>query len=550
MSTGPDPRDPSGFTPAWERWRALVDVVSGLGEPPDLASLLRRAIEVAASLLDTRYAVLAVRATDGSVDPVRVEQVGGGDELDTWLRSSRDGSAMLADLAGREVSGTIEVPVGTGTGPLPAGSMLATPVRMREKVLATVALGPRRDGQDFTAEDEAVLLAFGAAVGVAAESAMHREEAGRREDWLGATAEITATLTAPQSERDPMQVVADQARSLSGAATTWVLSGKTPDDLEFRAISGTGIDVGYLRTLPLGESPSTQVVRSGRPLRVENFSTDARIARHGTLPGAVELGQAILVPLSSSEGVEGVLGMAWTPEDRAEFDHLDVALPAGFAQQAALALQVLRAQRDQQHLAVLRDRDRIGRDLHDVVIQRLFAVGLGLASMGRLDAVEQEARVEESVGQIDEAISDVRRAIHALGRVGTGDLPAQVAEVVDRAVPALGFRPLLRLGGQVRTRVPEELATEVVAVLTEALSNVARHARATQAQAELAVADDEVRLRVNDDGIGITDDVHRSGLANMARRAERLGGSCTIEAAPDGGTRVDWRVPLGFLPAR
>jgi signal transduction histidine kinase len=225
---------------------------------------------------------------------------------------------------------------------------------------------------------------------------------------------------------------------------------------------------------------------------------------------------------------------------------VDPTLAASFAEQAALALQVSRSRDDQQRLAVFEDRDRIARDLHDLVIQRLFAVGLHLQGLSRLADRPEEvvARAERAVDDLDETIRDIRRTIFALGAVSDGaDIQSEVTRLVERAATTLKFRPSLQLDGPVRSLVGTQLAGDLLAVLQEALSNVAKHADARAVSVSLA-AGEEVLLVVTDDGRGIGSEVAESGLRNLRRRAEERGGSCTITTAPGAGTSVRWAVPL------
>jgi signal transduction histidine kinase len=242
--------------------------------------------------------------------------------------------------------------------------------------------------------------------------------------------------------------------------------------------------------------------------------------------------------------VDGALALAWQVERAGEFSSLDPGLPAAFAEHAALALQIVRAREDRERLAVLEDRDRIGRELHDVVIQRLFAVGLGLQSVARVAEPPMVAsRIEEAVDDLDATIKDIRRSIFALATSNaTHDIQAEVSRLVERAAATLKFRPSLTFEGPIRTMVTDDLAPDLLAVLTEALSNASRHAEARAVEVLVAAGSDVV-LRVADDGRGMAADVAESGLRNMRERAERRGGRFTVDAREGGGTVLVWSVP-------
>ncbi|WP_067429728.1 sensor histidine kinase [Nocardioides jensenii] len=250
--------------------------------------------------------------------------------------------------------------------------------------------------------------------------------------------------------------------------------------------------------------------------------------------------------MSTSRGITGALALGWEPAHAQQFHELDTALPASFAEQAALAMEITRVREDQHRLTLFEDRDRIARDLHDLVIQRLFAVGLGLQSLSRLaDNPQIATRLATAVDDLDATIKDIRRTIFALGSMDDStDVQVEVQRIVDRAAETLGFRPSLRFEGPVRTRIRPAVVPDLLAVLGEALSNAARHAEADTVDVRVA-AGDEILLRVRDDGRGLPEGVTESGLLNMKQRAERLGGHCAITSRSDDGTTVEWSVPSG-----
>jgi signal transduction histidine kinase len=231
----------------------------------------------------------------------------------------------------------------------------------------------------------------------------------------------------------------------------------------------------------------------------------------------------------------------------ADDDDIVVALAtaAGVTiENARLYEEAQQAREDRERLVVLEDRDRIGRDLHDLIIQRLFAVGLSLQSTGRLsDRPEVTQRLDQAVDDIDATIKDIRRTIFALGSPeASEDVQAEVTRLVERAAATLKFRPELSFVGPVRTLVPADLVPDLLAVLGEALSNAARHAGATSGAVVLA-AGEEIVLTVIDDGRGMAEGVTESGLANIRRRAEQRDGTFTVESTPGEGTTLRWSVP-------
>jgi signal transduction histidine kinase len=224
-----------------------------------------------------------------------------------------------------------------------------------------------------------------------------------------------------------------------------------------------------------------------------------------------------------------------------------MALVETFAGQAALALARARAQEEREQLAVLGDRERIARDLHDVVIQRLFAAGMRL--QGAVHAAarpEVRQRIESVVDDLDTTIRDIRGAIFELRTPAAGQLRAEIRALVDEVRPTLGYRPQLTVDGPVDSAVPDAVRPALLAVLREALANTAKHARASTVDVGVHASNGWLTLTVADDGagIGIGEPTRASGLGNMRQRAEEFGGDFTIGAGDPRGTVVTWRVPI------
>lgn len=532
------------------RWHLLLDAVVSMAADLTLDELLARIVEVAADLAQARYAALGVIGDDADrplrsfvthgMSPEEIERIG-------HLPAGHGLLGLLIDhpdpLRLREIAAHPDS-YGFPPGHPPMCSFLGVPVRIHDKVFGNLYLTEKVDGSEFTGRDEEIVVALAAAAGVAIENARLHEDATRRQRWLAAAAEMTATLLRPEADESTLQIVADTARELAGADVAWVVAGPDDAHLALRVVSGRYADPEVMSELDLSRSLARSVVVSGVPVTVENLSADQRAVDVARRLGWGPLGPAVMVPLRTSVGVEGVVALGWEDSASAAAASLDASLPMLFAEQAALALHVARARRDGERMALLEDRDRIARDLHDLVIQRLFAVGLGLQSVAHLAAdSEVGRRLDESIDELDDTIRDIRRTIFALGSMdASSDIRAAVADVVRRAERTLKFRPELRFEGPVRARVGEDLAPEVLAVLTEALSNAARHARASTCTVEVSVVDG-VRVRVADDGRGMPQAVAESGLANMRQRAEQRGGHLTITSRADEGTDLVWWVP-------
>ncbi|MCW2797955.1 GAF domain-containing protein [Nocardioides sp.] len=534
------------------RWQLLLDAVVTMAADLSLDGLLERIVQIATTLAGAQYAALGVLGVGPErrlrtfvhhgMTPVQVQDIG---ELPTGhgllgLIIDRPRPLRLRDIAEHAES------YGFPAGHPPMSSFLGVPLRIRDQVFGNLYLTEKVGGGDFTQQDEDIVVALAAAAGVAIENARLLEDAARREKWLAATAEITGLLSEWTPGSDALQAVADRAREVSDADLAWIVAGADEDHLAIRVVSGAAdIDVARASaTVSMQRSLARDVVRTGKMLTVDHLSQDPRAFSTADIPGWPELGPAIVVPLRSASGTEGVLALAWAPQNVQRYLAVDTALPASFAEQAALALQVAQAREDQQRLALFEDRDRIGRDLHDLVIQRLFAIGLSLQSASRLTEKPALAdRLNTAVDDLDATIRDVRRTIFALGSLDdAADIQAEVTRMVDRAAGTMKFRPSLTFEGPIRTRISSAVAPDLLAVLGEALSNASRHANASSVEV-LLTAGDDIRLVVVDDGAGLPATVNESGLHNMRQRAEQLGGRCLVTSGPSEGTRVEWTVP-------
>lgn len=534
------------------RLRRLLDAVVAIASELTLDAVPTRTVESASSLVGARYAALGV-LTEG---PDRV--------LRTFVHHGMDSEvvAQIGDLpTGHGLLGLlVDDPRPLRLRDLAAHpaafgfpehhpamtSFLGVPVRTRDHVFGFLYLTEKEGGQDFTEVDESVAVALAAAAGVAIENATLYEEAERRQAWLSATVEITSLLSEDTPTDRALQAVADRARSVSGADVAWVVSGSDPRDLHLEVVAGAPVDRQAMHDLPMERSLASEVVRTGVPVSVDDLATDPRAVDPSSLEGWPHLGPMMVLPLRSASGIEGVISLAWTPERMDAFRRVDPGLPTSFAEQAALALQVARSREDRKRMSLLEDRDRIGRDLHDLVIQRLFGVGLGLETTARIVPDGESAqRVRQAIVEIDDTIKDIRRAIFALGTLeGSTDLQTEVEKLVDRAAATMKLRPKLRLEGPIRSTVPAALAPDLLAVVGEALTNVSRHAHATSVEVRVVVDRDALEVSVSDDGLGMPSDVLESGLHNMRERAAGHGGGLRVDSEPGAGTTVTWRVPL------
>jgi signal transduction histidine kinase len=274
------------------------------------------------------------------------------------------------------------------------------------------------------------------------------------------------------------------------------------------------------------------------------------VGRRSHLADLVDTGPIMVLPLIGSGDVFGTLTIARTA-GRATFTSADLAMAAAFANHASLAHELALARADQQRVALLEDRDRIARDLHDHVIQQLFAIGLSLeglaATVGPGDVVAE--KLHDRVNDIDRTIRQIRTSIFELrgplGSTAGGGTRRRLLEIAKELTPALGFSPRMAFSGNLDSVLEGVLADDALACVREAVTNIAKHAKAGAVEVDVSVAGGELTITVLDDGVGVGDVSRSSGLANLQARAERFGGSFDVSPRSRGGTQLLWKAPVG-----
>ncbi|WP_204912754.1 GAF domain-containing protein [Microlunatus spumicola] len=444
-----------------------------------------------------------------------------------------------------ERTGLVQVGTdGEPTGPAGASrTSLAVPVKVRDVVYGHLHVADRAEGGDFAPEDRTTLEAFGVSAGIAIENARLFEESGRRQLWAEAAAAVSSALLDPGGGTDPVALIADTVLRLTGAdAVSVVVPVDGLDAFRVRLARGVGAEGIEGLVYPARQSVAALAIATGRGVRLRSPEDEASFFVH--LRRALDVGAVLGLPLHGSATSHGALVVARL-RGRPAFDRSDLELGQSFAAQAAIAMELAEARAAQQRLVVLQDRERIARDLHDHVIQRLFAAGLTLEGLaGSLDA-PAAARLVSVVEDLDVTIRQIRNLIFRLQPVPTGrTLRSAVLEVVAEAAPVLGSEPDVAFVGPVDTVADEALVDDVVAVVREALSNVVRHARARHVALTVSATAAELAVVVSDDGRGAGGVARRSGLDNLAQRAARHGGTSGLSAGPTGGTELRWVVPL------
>ncbi len=519
---------------------AMLVVTSGL----ELDETLRTIVHTAIELVDAQYGALGVRGHDHELVEFIYEGI--NEEMHAQIGHLPEGLGVLGVLIDDPKPIRLDnishhdASVGFPAHHPPMQTFLGVPVRIRDEVFGNLYLTEKAGGQPFSEDDEVLVQALAAAAGIAIDNARLYEQSKLRQSWIEATRDIATELL---SGTDPARVfrhIADQCRHLSGAEMTLVA---VPDDPELptaeaeqlmvTATSGDG-PASAVQSFPLNGTPIGESFLQRVPGRFDSIEISDEIG---------QTGPALVLPLRATDTVAGVL-VALRPAGAQPFSADQLDMMAAFAEQAALAWQLASTQRRMHELDVLTDRDRIARDLHDHVIQRLFAVGLALqGTIPRARSPEVQQRLMDSVDDLQGVIQEIRTAIFDLhgGSSGVTRLRQRLDEAIAQfAAPDL--RTSAQYSGPLSV-IDAALADHAEAVVREAVSNAVRHADATTLTVTVAVGDD-LTIEVIDNGKGIAEGITPSGLTNLRDRAEDAGGSFSFDAIPAGGTKLRWCAPL------
>jgi len=498
----------------------LLEAVLAVGSDLDLQHVLKRIVESATRLVDAQYGALGVVSLDGrglsqfitvGIDDEQVARIGSPPRGHGVLGQliTKPQPLRLPDIASHGSS------YGFPPNHPPMHTFLGVPVRVGEEVYGNLYLTEKAGGEQFTEDDENIVIALAAAAGVAVQNARRYDESGRRAAWMDAGREVSTALLSGTAGQDVLGLVADRSREVLEADAALLVLARN-GEIVVEATSGERApEIAHELTNQLAS-----VLERGDP---------------GTVTTAEMTGTAVPV------GHDGVLAVLW--QDPPLFE--TVVDLTDFGRRAAIALELGERRREAERFAIIEDRDRIARDLHDLVIQRLFATGLQLQGARRMATGDEvQKRIDDAVRDLDVTIRDIRSTIFELQHAHTQSLRADVRGVVKEYVPVLGFTPLVRTNGPIDSVVPRDLADQLLAVLREALSNIARHAEAQAAMVEVDAAEDRLFLRVVDNGKGLPAERHESGLRNVRRRANEHGGVVEMLPEEPSGTRLEWSVPL------
>ncbi|SBS73509.1 Hypoxia sensor histidine kinase response regulator DosT [uncultured Mycobacterium sp.] len=521
---------------------AMLVVTSGL----ELDVTLKTIVATAIDLVDARYGALGVRGHDHELVEFIYEGI--DEETRDQIGPLPSGRGVLGHLIDEpkpiRLDNILQHPASVGFPPNhpPMRTFLGVPVRIRDEVYGNLYLTEKAGGQPFSEDDEVLAEALAAAAGIAIDNARLYEQSRTRQSWIEATRDIGTELLGGADPAQVFRLIADKALQLTSADAVLVA---VPTDIELPTdrvsellvVETSGV-IGHAQSMEpikvagnvIGEAFTAQT-----PRRFDDIGDDLR-----AMP---EAGPAMVLPLRTTETVAGVV-VILRRRGRQTYSDEKLDMMAVFADQATLAWQLATTQRHVRELDVLSDRDRIARDLHDHVIQRLFAVGLSLqGTIPRTRVPEVQQRLIGIVDELQGVIQEIRTAIFDLhgGSAGTTRLRQRLDEAVG-AFAGSELRTTVQYIGPLSV-IEATLADHAEAVVREAVSNAVRHAHASTLTISVRV-EDELAIEVVDDGCGLPADVTASGLNNLRERAAEVGGKLYMGAAPGGGTILRWTAPL------
>jgi signal transduction histidine kinase len=526
------------------RLRGLLRANALVAGELSLPVVLRQIVEAARDLVGARYAALGVLGRDGELE--QFVHAGMDEELVGRIGELPRGRGILglvirqpvplrlADLSGHPAS------AGFPPGHPPMTGFLGVPVRIGEEVFGNLYLTERSRGGPFTADDEQLAIALAAAAGAAIANARQFAESEQRRQWLDASAELAPLLLSGAAVQ-PHALITQLAVAAADADFATLAVPHGADQVIVASVTGE-LAAGMMNQVEaLADSLAGQAIRTGKPSLVTGARREPVAAALGAGTGPL-----IVVPLAAGEQVRGAL-MLGRLAARPGYTDTDLGMAASFAGHAAMAMELARARADQITLAQAEEHDRIAGDLHDHVIQELFAFGMTLQGhAARADPATAE-RVNGYVDTVDEIIKKIRTSIFGLHhpRAARAGLPARVMEIIDEHTAQLGFTAGIRFAGPLDPGPDETLAHDILAVTREALSNCARHAHATAVTISLVLQDGLITLDITDNGRGLGTPARSSGLSSMRRRAERNGGTFQLTTPTTGGTHLAWTATPG-----
>ncbi len=499
-----------------------------------LADVLRTVVRELVRVVDCGCGAISVGTPDGRLECFVT--AGDATAADILFGPPSSADDPLNDVAAEAVN--VHVPAGADG----ATARMGVPILLRGRAAGGCYLGDPRLGPAFADGNLALLQLAAQGVATIIEKARTSAANRQREAWYENGVQVAREIVAGAPE--PLRLVVERAAAVSGSSVGCVVQ-RGPDNelLLVTAATGTAADEWLGTEVRAPDPVAASVLATGRPSIVTNL-------RETSVPemwvNRLGIDTALVLPLMGSGNNRGVLVLGRAPgADR--FTPAEMSMAAMFAGTVALALELSQSQILRNQVALVAERDRIARDLHDHVIQRLYAIGLAMQSVIATTPEPEAERLLRSLDEIDDTIKQIRATIFRLTTPilsAAESLRAQADELVDELTPALGFRPALEFTGPVDFSVDPDVVADCAAVLREAITNIARHAEATDAAIEVSVTSDDIRLRVADNGRGLGSATRRSGIANLRARAEDRGGFMQVRTAPGEGTSLLWCIPL------
>jgi signal transduction histidine kinase len=523
------------------RLRNLLRATSAIAEDLDLPVVLERIAQAAVDLVGSDYGALGVIGSAGQLE--QFIHVGISPERAKEIGNLPQGRGVLGALITSPHPVRLEQ---LADDPRSSGfpdhhprmdGFLGVPIRVRGEAYGNLYLTNSASG-GFSSEDEELLIALAASAGVAIDNARLFGETQRRQRWATASAEVSAALLDEEGP-DPLRLVANAIMELSDASLVAVVSVTNVGALAVEDAWGADAAAFNGRVFPYDGSLSGRVIESGNPALSPGLLYPD--------PPAAELftGPAMGVPLLGAGGRGTTLVVA-RPPGSPQFTDSDLDMTSEFAGHASVALELRQARLIRARLALLEDRSRIARDLHDNVIQRLFGAGLALNALDlAVLPGSAHAKVEAVSVLLDEAIAEIRKSVFALSSTDRSRRSARhrLLEVVSESASSFPVPPRVTLDGQLDELATPALLDDLEAVIREGLSNSARHAEASSASVTVHADGDTISVRITDDGRGLGLVTRASGTRNLAARAEAWGGSSRLSDGDDGGAILQWAVP-------
>ena len=533
------------------RQEGLVRAALILTSELSLPTVLQKISDLAAELTDAEYAALGVIGPNGRIHEFVTHGV--TEEQRSLIGRIPEGHGLLGALISEarplRLKRLQDDPRSIGFPPNhpPMQSFLGVPVAIRGRVFGNLYLTEKRGAGGFTQEDEDTAVKLAAHAAVAVENARLYFEAQMGQRWLTALNRVSKAILEGEDIDEVLRLVAGNARELVDAAVAAVATPRREHELVIRVVDGDHSETLEGLVFDSESSISADVIRTGEAVVIANAQEDAR-ANHPFVQIG-EIGPAIFVPIAVRHRTFGTLAVCNHPDQR-KFTQEDLTLVRTFAGQAAVAIEYSRAQEELRRLALVEDRERIAKELHDDIIQSLFAEGMALqASLAMLhDPDAMELRITQSVERIDRVIRDLRNYIFGLqpGAAADRQLDRSLRDLAESFGEAAGVPIEVNTDARAVSRLAGR-AADIIQSAREALSNAVRHSGASSIRVGLAASADEAILEIADDGKGF--DVKSAegrghGLGNLGARADALGATLEIESERGRGTWVRITIPF------